>query len=81
LKRNFSLHENYRDEEPTEAGSDRAFGWTVGTILIAIGAIKAFVAGAVSPIAYLILWQVLYCWCLELLRPHASPSLPSYGSE
>jgi hypothetical protein len=55
LRRNFSLHENYRDEEPTEAGSDRAFGCTVGTTLIAIGAIKAFVAEAVSPIACLIL--------------------------
>ena len=51
---NFSLHENYSDEEQAEAGSDRAFGYTVGSILIAMGAIKSFVAGAVSPIACLI---------------------------
>ncbi|MBV8505936.1 MAG: hypothetical protein JOZ58_08635 [Acetobacteraceae bacterium] len=51
---NFSLHENYSDEEQAESGSDRAFGYTVGSILIAMGAIKSFVAGAVSPIACLI---------------------------
>jgi hypothetical protein len=51
---NFSLHENYRDERPAEAGGDRAFGCTIGSILVVIGAVKAFVAGAVTPIACLI---------------------------
>jgi large-conductance mechanosensitive channel len=50
----FRLHENYRDNEPTEAGSDRAFGCTVGTILMLIGAAKAFEAGAIPPVACLI---------------------------
>lgn len=50
-----SLHENYRDEEPTEAGSDRAFGCTVGSVLILIGATKTFVAGAISSVVGLIL--------------------------
>jgi hypothetical protein len=54
VSENFSLHENYRDEEPIEAGSDRAFGCTVGTILMVIGAAKAFVAGAIAPLACLI---------------------------
>jgi hypothetical protein len=54
VSKNFSLHENYRDEEPTGAGSDRAFGCTVGSILMVIGATKAFVAGAAPPIACLI---------------------------
>jgi hypothetical protein len=54
VSQNFSLHENYRDEEPVEAGSDRAFGCTVGSILIVIGATKVFVAGAVPPFACLI---------------------------
>jgi hypothetical protein len=54
VSENFSLHENYRDKEPTEAGSDRAFGCTVGSILMVIGATKAFVAAAVPPIACLI---------------------------
>src|SRR5712671_27312 len=54
MSQNFSLHENYRDEEPTEAGSDRAFGCTVGTILMVIGAAKAFLAGALPPVACLI---------------------------
>jgi large-conductance mechanosensitive channel len=51
---NFSFHENYRDQEPTEAGSDRAFGCTVGTILMVIGAAKALVAGAIPLVACLI---------------------------
>jgi large-conductance mechanosensitive channel len=51
---NFSLHENYRDDHPIEAGSDRAFGCTVGTILMAIGAAKAFVAGSLTPVSSLI---------------------------
>jgi hypothetical protein len=49
-----SLHENYRDEDSTEPGSDRAFGCTVGTILMVIGAAKAFAAGTLSPMACLI---------------------------
>jgi len=53
VSQNFSLHENYRDAEPTEAGSDRAFGCTVGSILMVIGAAKAFVAGTVAPVACL----------------------------
>jgi hypothetical protein len=55
VSQNFSLHENYRDEQAASAGSDRAFGCTVGNILAAIGATKAFVAGAVPVITLLIL--------------------------
>jgi hypothetical protein len=54
VSRNFSLHENYRDDELTAAGSNRAFGCTVGTVLMVIGAAKAFMAGAVTPVASLI---------------------------
>jgi large-conductance mechanosensitive channel len=54
VSENFSPHEHYRDEEPTEAGSDRAFGCTVGSVLMVIGATKAFVAEAVPPTACLI---------------------------
>jgi Saxitoxin biosynthesis operon protein SxtJ len=54
LSQNSSLHENYRDEGPTEAGSNRAFGCTVGSILMLIAATKAFVAGAISWVACLI---------------------------
>jgi large-conductance mechanosensitive channel len=54
VSQNVSLHENYRDEEPIAAGSDRAFGCTVGSILIVIGAVKGFAAGALPPIACLI---------------------------
>jgi hypothetical protein len=53
VSENFSLHENYRDEEPVEAGGDRAFGCTVGSILMVIGAAKAF-AGAMPLVACLI---------------------------
>jgi large-conductance mechanosensitive channel len=54
VSQNFSLHENYRDDEPIQAGSDRAFGCTVGTILMVIGAAKAYVAGALPLVACLI---------------------------
>jgi large-conductance mechanosensitive channel len=54
VSQNSSLHENYRDEEPTEAGSDRAFGCTVGSMLMLIGATKAFLAGAISSVVCLI---------------------------
>jgi large-conductance mechanosensitive channel len=54
VSQNFSFHENYRDGEAIEAGSDRSFGYTVGTILMVIGAAKAFVAGALPPVACLI---------------------------
>ena len=55
MSQNFSLHENYRDEEPAEAGGDRAFGCTVGTILMVIGAAKAFAAGGILLVPCLIL--------------------------
>jgi large-conductance mechanosensitive channel len=51
MSRTFSFHENYGAEEPTEAGSDRAFGCTVGGILMVIGAAKAFAAAALPPLA------------------------------
>lgn len=54
MSQNFSLHENLRDEEPIEAGSDRSFGCTVGSILIVIGAAKGFAAEALPPVACLI---------------------------
>ena len=54
MSQNVSLHENYRDEEPAEAGGDRAFGCTVGSILIVIGAVKMFAAGTIPLVACLI---------------------------
>jgi large-conductance mechanosensitive channel len=54
VSQNLSLHENYRDEEPIEAGSNRAFGCTVGSILLVIGAAKAVATGALPPITCLI---------------------------
>ena len=54
MNQNLSLHENYRDEEPAKAGGDRAFGCTVGSILMVIGAAKAFAAGAVLLVPCLI---------------------------
>jgi large-conductance mechanosensitive channel len=54
VSRNFSLHENYRDDEPIEAGSNRAFGCVVGAVLMAIGAAKVVVAAAITPVSILI---------------------------
>jgi hypothetical protein len=54
MGQNLSLHENYRDDEPAQGGSDRAFGCSVGTVLMAIGAAKAFMAAAMTPVSFLI---------------------------
>jgi len=48
VSQNLSPHESYRDDELGAAGSDRAFGCTVGSIALAIGAIKAAFAGTVT---------------------------------
>jgi hypothetical protein len=78
MKQNFSLHENYRDEEPTEAGSDRAFGCTVGGILITISAIKAFVAGAVLPIVCLIFVTGAVLVLLGIIAPSRLSTLHKF---
>jgi len=74
--KNFSLHESYRDDEPAEIGSDRAFGCSVGIILMVIGAAKAFMAGAVTPVSILIFMPgvvllflgIAAPWCLSTLN-------------
>ncbi len=47
-------HENYRDDQTVEVGSDRAFGCTLGTILMVIGVAKAFTAAMITVVALLI---------------------------
>ena len=69
MSQNSSLHENYRDEEPTEAGSDRAFGCTVGSMLMVIGATKAFVAGAISSVVCLIFASGALLLLLGIVAP------------
>jgi hypothetical protein len=48
VSRSSALHEDYRDDAPIQTGSDRAFGYTVGAILMTIGAAKAVVGGGVT---------------------------------
>jgi len=69
VNQNSSLHENYRDEEPTKAGSDRAFGCTVGGMLMLIGATKAFVAGAISSVVCLIFASGALLLLLGIVAP------------
>src|SRR5947209_1639879 len=69
VNENVSLHESYRDEEPTEAGSDRAFGCTVGSILMLIGATKAFAAGAISSVVSLIFASGALLLLLGIVAP------------
>ena len=69
MNQNSSLHENYRDEEPTKAGSDRAFGCTVGGMLMLIGATKAFVAGAISSVVCLIFASGALLLLLGIVAP------------
>ena len=54
MTKNFSPHENYREDEPVDLGSDRAFGYTVGTVLMGIGVAKSFMAGAITLVSFLI---------------------------
>jgi large-conductance mechanosensitive channel len=75
VSQNFSLHENYRDEEPTEAGSDRAFGCTVGAILMLVGAAKLFIAGAILPVASLIFAAGTLLLLLGLVAPRRLSAL------
>ena len=49
-----SLHEHFRDDEPVEAASNRAFGCIVGTITIAIAAGKTMLAAALTPVSLLL---------------------------
>ncbi len=53
MRRNLLPHDPYQDQEASEAGSDRGFGCTVGSFLIAIGAVKGFAAGAATATASL----------------------------
>jgi len=69
VSQNSSLHENYRDEEPTEAGSDRTFGCIVGGMLMVIGTIKAFAAGAISSVVCLIFASGALLLSLGIVAP------------
>jgi Saxitoxin biosynthesis operon protein SxtJ len=47
VSQNFSLHESYHDEDPAEVGGDRAFGCTVGSVLMVIGTAKMLAAATI----------------------------------
>ena len=69
MSQEFSLHENYRDEGLIEGGSDRAFGCTVGSILVLIGVAKVFVAGALSSAASVLLGAGAILLLLGIIAP------------
>ena len=69
MSQDFSLHENYRDEESIEGGSDRAFGCTVGSILMVISVAKMLVAGALSPVACVFLGVGAVLLLLGVIAP------------
>jgi len=48
VSRSSALHEDYRDNAPVQTGSNRAFGYTVGGILMTIGAARAVIRGEVT---------------------------------
>jgi hypothetical protein len=68
VTKKFSAFEDYRDE-PVKVGSDRAFGCTVGTILILIGVAKALTSGAVAPVSFLMLSMGVVLLCLGIVAP------------
>jgi amino acid transporter len=69
VSRDFSLHEKLRDDEPVKTGSDRAFGYTVGGVAIAIGAVKAVLAGVLTPLPSLLIVGGGGLLVLALLAP------------
>jgi len=76
VSKEISLHETFTDEDPVKAGSDRAFGLTVGSILLLIGAAKALITGALAPTplifsalgATLLVFAILAPWRLSALN-------------
>jgi hypothetical protein len=79
MSQNFSPHENYRGEELTEYGSDRAFGCTVGTILMVIGTAKIFVAVAISWVVCLIFTAGALLFLLGIVAPSRLSVLTAGG--
>ena len=69
MSRNSSLHEDFRDDAPTETGSDRAFGYTVGGILMLIGAAKAVIAAAVTPVSSVLFGIGAVLFVLAIVAP------------
>jgi large-conductance mechanosensitive channel len=68
MRQNLS-HESYRDDQLVEVASDRAFGCTVGAILLVIGVAKALVAGIVTPVALLIVAPGIALLALGIVAP------------
>jgi hypothetical protein len=69
MSRSSSLHEDFRDNGPTEIGSDRAFGYTVGAILMFIGAAKVLISGRVAPVSSLLLGVGAVLLVLGIMAP------------
>jgi hypothetical protein len=78
VSRNFSPHENYNDDEPVKTSSDRTFGCTVGTIAMVIGAVKALIAEAATPLALLIFVAGVMLLFFGLLAPARLSALNWY---
>jgi Saxitoxin biosynthesis operon protein SxtJ len=55
LSKKLSLREDFRDDEPSKIGSDRAFGCVVGAGFAAIGTIKTIIAAEFTPISLLLI--------------------------
>ena len=81
MSQNIFLHEDYRDEEPTQTGSNRRFGCTVGAILIAIGIIKAWTAQGFRPVSLLILGAGAVLLILGMVAPARLAKLNSLWSK
>jgi saxitoxin biosynthesis operon SxtJ-like protein len=69
VSRSFSPHETDSDDEPVETGSNRAFGRTVGTVAMAIGAVKAMLAATVTPVSLLIFGAGAVLFLFGLIAP------------
>jgi hypothetical protein len=75
VSKNGSLHEDLRDDAPTETGSDRAFGCTVGAILMVIGTAKAVIAAAVTPVSSMLFGIGAALFVLGIIAPRRLSAL------
>jgi len=80
MGRNLS-HENYRDDQTVEVSSDRAFGCTLGTILMVIGVAKMITAGMTTAAALLIFALGVVLLSLGIVVPSCLSTLNGLWSK
>ena len=64
-----SFHEDFKKEDSVKGGTDRAFGLTVGGILLAIGLVGIYFAGQVTTVLAVLSVVGIILFLLGLFKP------------